>query len=1833
MSSLFDIGKSGLNSYRQALAVTGQNIANINTDGYKRRGATLEEVSASQSGINSAGNSPGLGVRVAEIQRAFDEFLLNKARSSTAYAEATSTFSTSIKQLEDILLPGEANLGAAIGRFFTGLQEISVTPSDLVARTVALEQAKQMSGSFNETAALVGNYMEGLRTQAGQQLGDINVLTEELASINVQLSTTGAGNNALLDSRDAVIDKLSQYVEVTVDLGNNGVATVTLGNHGNGPRLVEADRAMPLGVDIVNNKLSFILSPGAANILTSQVTNGSLAGIASAFATAADVMAEIDNLAFVLVREFNAIHNRGLNLEGEKSGDLFRAIDVQFTPNATNVGSASAEIEVTDYNSVETGRVTFTYDAKAAQWNGRDDAGNLVASGRSQLTLPGVKLTFLGQAAEFDQFVYDPVTGSAAGLALAIRRPQDFAATSPLLVSANPANAGEARIDAVATQPPSPPALPVISEVFSNSSSAVAATGFLAGGAVAVIPANAQNVDIFSLSGQSTARFTLSPDGLGDVDDISLTIRSLDSEGTQTDKIVDFNVAFSDIKGFDGKWMDFDQIADLINVGTITGVVRGSSQTVSLASLGGFASGASGNLTFSLNANDFVAAEAKIAGGQSVQGAVTASIAAASDVQIFTREGRHVAGTLQTGAELTAMEAMMTEANGFNAGAVYRPDYLNASGSAAYLGMETTATSGSEVLVQSRETATQTQVIFSALEGIDTDEASVDGLAASAATVNYSMTVGPFSAQLDRSDIAGSDGASVAAAMIQELRAQAPLATLQGTADAAPLLADSVRLSFEGQIYTLAMVDGEVRVSGGEPGRLDGFFDDQMRLNVVSSSGTIQRSAIEVLAGPGDEENLAAARRFGLMHEMTQTPTRFSGALASIAGTDDSSLDKVVTLTFDRDDTYNLDFVFGDKPEFGSGSTSDMAFTLHNLEVSGGNASAVASAINAAVSNNATDGDGGADLTSLVSATAIGNLVKLTLKNGLSAEIKPAGNDVSIRDGVVGIQSFSESSSASPATAALQFEEGKSYSFKVNGQQISFDTSLAGLRAATGGTLAGAITDAAAAIANAINLNSGSGTAAVSTALSVPGVSVSFDMTDGSGNPIVVSDFEVLTRGAVSAGSLIISQDMSSTQTVAVTDGEYLTASKLSGGTPLGVAPNKVGQLLFSDTDQYYEFSFDADADGAIGTSEVFVIDGVKKDFHAELAAVASRIEAVGGSEVRTSVSGAALQITNLRDDGVSLNFGSGQPLASDALPELTAGLAYFRPQGASDDTLENETDSIQLVAGSVGISEGGRLAAAPDATAALQLEEGKVFRFSVNGQQIEIDTTPAGLRASTGGTLAGALGDAAAAIINAVDSISGLGAGSVSTSNSVTGSTIRLDITDAMGNPVVISNFEKLSRAALAAGSLTVSQDITGTNQVLRTHGEYLTDSGQSGGTALAVADGDTGSISFSPTSQRFSFTLDTDGDGAIATAETFVIDGVKGDFAAQLAAVAGEINAVAGISAAVVGGALQITNSRGDGSALSFGIGAALASDALDAVGEGAAYFKSSLPAGTALDLDSNAVALESGAYGISSDGFMAVAADVGSFTDGYTVPAFDLRLEGDRIIVVPDDGEDMPDITTEATSLAKQRYTLGNLPGEDLIVIVGDAGARRLSVQYDMLPAIPVQPQRDIDIRVTDASIGEVEYFDVETGTSLATRRLDAEQRARALNFEVSFTGALQDDDAFLISGNRDGIGDNRNINLLLDLQGADLTGTGSGGFQRVFSATVAKLGAIVQSGEIAADAAVALRDASLEAESEFTGVNLDTEAANLIEQQQAYQASARILSTARELFDTLLQTMRG
>ena len=57
-----------------------------------------------------------------------------------------------------------------------------------------------------------------------------------------------------------------------------------------------------------------------------------------------------------------------------------------------------------------------------------------------------------------------------------------------------------------------------------------------------------------------------------------------------------------------------------------------------------------------------------------------------------------------------------------------------------------------------------------------------------------------------------------------------------------------------------------------------------------------------------------------------------------------------------------------------------------------------------------------------------------------------------------------------------------------------------------------------------------------------------------------------------------------------------------------------------------------------------------------------------------------------------------------------------------------------------------------------------------------------------------------------------------------------------------------------------------------------------------------------------------------------------------------------------------------------------------------------------------------------------------------------------------------------------------------------------------------------------------------------------------------------------------------------------QSGDMNGKGSGGFSDIFSTIVATVGASVRSNEQALDGADATREAAIESEAQFSGVNL-------------------------------------
>ncbi|MCS6944892.1 MAG: flagellar hook-associated protein FlgK [Sutterellaceae bacterium] len=115
-----------------------------------------------------------------------------------------------------------------------------------------------------------------------------------------------------------------------------------------------------------------------------------------------------------------------------------------------------------------------------------------------------------------------------------------------------------------------------------------------------------------------------------------------------------------------------------------------------------------------------------------------------------------------------------------------------------------------------------------------------------------------------------------------------------------------------------------------------------------------------------------------------------------------------------------------------------------------------------------------------------------------------------------------------------------------------------------------------------------------------------------------------------------------------------------------------------------------------------------------------------------------------------------------------------------------------------------------------------------------------------------------------------------------------------------------------------------------------------------------------------------------------------------------------------------------------------------------------------------------------------------------------------------------------------------------------------------------------------------------------------------------------------DQVQVQPNVGGIGDNRNALALAALQSRPLVSGGPLG--GAYAATIARLGAEAQTASSYASAQRTIREDALAAESAVAGVNLDEEASRLIQYQQQYQAAAKLIATARAIFDEVLGIMR-
>jgi flagellar hook-associated protein 1 FlgK len=190
---------TGLVAARQGLDVVGQNIANVNTEGYTRQRVSTSAIDPlAQAGMSGARAQAGQGVSVDGIARLGSAQLDAQVRSQAAAAGYSSVRANALSAVENSMQePGANGLSAQLQDFWAGWQDVANAPGEAAPAAVLLGQAGALTARISQGYEAVSAEWSTVRSDVGGMVTEVNTAAAQVAQLNVSIrSTLATGGSA-----------------------------------------------------------------------------------------------------------------------------------------------------------------------------------------------------------------------------------------------------------------------------------------------------------------------------------------------------------------------------------------------------------------------------------------------------------------------------------------------------------------------------------------------------------------------------------------------------------------------------------------------------------------------------------------------------------------------------------------------------------------------------------------------------------------------------------------------------------------------------------------------------------------------------------------------------------------------------------------------------------------------------------------------------------------------------------------------------------------------------------------------------------------------------------------------------------------------------------------------------------------------------------------------------------------------------------------------------------------------------------------------------------------------------------------------------------------------------------------------------------------------------------------------------------------------------------------------------------------------------------------------------------------------------------------------------
>jgi len=321
--SALNLARSGMAASQKSMEVVGNNVANVNTEGYSRQTIQSEALPTVESG----GLSFGQGVQISGIDRAQDSFITDRLRAAGEQLGDAEAKASPLADLERILNIGEDSLAGKIDDFFGAWQELSLNPGGEVERGIVMRSAEVLGTQFNEVETSLDRLRHSIDSSLSAKIGGVNAKLEQVASLNGKIQQSlavGKDPNTALDQRDQLLQDLSQSIGASAVQGEKGMVSVHLPG---GLTLVQETNAYELSTGESQNGVQDYTLEMGSSTMTLQRSDlggefGGLVDVRDEVVTT--VQEDIDSLRTHLIQTVNGQHSRGTGLDGSTGQNFFK---------------------------------------------------------------------------------------------------------------------------------------------------------------------------------------------------------------------------------------------------------------------------------------------------------------------------------------------------------------------------------------------------------------------------------------------------------------------------------------------------------------------------------------------------------------------------------------------------------------------------------------------------------------------------------------------------------------------------------------------------------------------------------------------------------------------------------------------------------------------------------------------------------------------------------------------------------------------------------------------------------------------------------------------------------------------------------------------------------------------------------------------------------------------------------------------------------------------------------------------------------------------------------------------------------------------------------------------------------------------------------------------------------------------------------------------------------------------------------------------------------------------------------------------------------------------